>query len=95
MSALDPKKTYGNLRNKGFTDSETKSPDHKYLEFHYDNKLILYTKLSHSGKYLGNHLIKQMSVQCKLDKNEFMALANCPLSKKEYIQILKGENQLN
>lgn len=43
MSATDPKKTYRNLKNKGFTDSETKSPDHKYLEFHYDNKLILFS----------------------------------------------------
>jgi hypothetical protein len=37
MSALDPKKTYKNLKNKGFIDSTTKSIDHKRVEFYYND----------------------------------------------------------
>lgn len=83
MSVLDPKKTYKNLKKKGFVDSDCKSVDHKYLELFHNDKLVLYTKISHGNKDLGNHLIKQMSVQCHLDKDEFMDLSNCPLSKVE------------
>jgi hypothetical protein len=44
--------------------------------------------ISHSAKDLDDYLIKQMSVQCKLSKEEFKDLANCPLSQAQYIQIL-------
>lgn len=94
MSVLDPKKTYRNLKKKGFKDSETKSDDHKYLELFYNNKLVLYTKISHGNKELGNHLIKQMAVQCHLDKDEFMDLSNCPLSKEDYLEILEKKGLL-
>ena len=69
MSVLDPKKTYKNLKNKGFKDTLTKSNDH-------------------NCKDLGDYLIKQMSFQCCLDKNDFIDLANCPLSKEDYLDIL-------
>jgi len=35
MNVLDAKKTYKNLKKKGFSESQTKSDDHKYLEFFY------------------------------------------------------------
>ena len=94
MSVLDPKKTYKNLKKKGFVDAANKSPDHKYLEFYHDGKFVLHTKLSHGNKDLGDFLIKQMSVQCHLDKNEFMDLSNCPLSKEEFIKILDKKGVL-
>ena len=93
MSVLDPKKTYKSLKKKGFTDTITKSIDHKRLEFFHNKKLVLSTKLSHNNKDLGDYLIKQMSVQCHLDKNEFIDLANCPLSKEEFLEIL-GQKEL-
>jgi predicted RNA binding protein YcfA (HicA-like mRNA interferase family) len=89
MAVLDAKKTYKNLKTKGFEDAPNKSDDHKYLNFIYNDKLILHTKISHSAKDLDNFLIKQMSSQCKLSKEQFKDLANCPLSEEEYIQILK------
>ncbi|MEQ9099050.1 MAG: hypothetical protein RIF36_28120 [Imperialibacter sp.] len=98
MAVIDSKKTYKNLKKKGFIDSVGHSVDHKYLELYHGGKLILYTKVSHGNKKdLGDFLIKQMSVQCKLDKNELMDLANCPLSQKEYFKILadKGLIKLN
>ena len=93
MAVLDAKKTYKNLKSKGFEDAENKSDDHKYLNFFYNEKLILHTKISHGAKDLNDFLIKQMSSQCKLSKEQFKDLANCPLSESEYLQILK-ENEI-
>jgi DNA-binding transcriptional regulator YiaG len=60
-----------------------------------DGKLILYTKISHgSGKDLDNHLIRQMSSQCKLTKEQFANLVNCPMSKDEYLSIIKDNGAL-
>ncbi len=92
---LDSKKAYKNLKKKGFTDSKDHSHDHKYLEFHYQGKMILYTKLSHGGKKdLNNYLLKQMSTQCKLSKQDFADLVNCPLSAEEYVEKLKEIGEL-
>ncbi len=94
MSALDPNKTYRNLKKKGFVDAVNKSKDHKRLELFFKEKLVLSTKLSHNNKDLGDYLIKQMSVQCHLDKNDFINLANCPLSKEEFLEILEQKGLL-
>lgn len=89
MAVLDAKKTYKNLLKKGFDDAGNKSSDHKWLELFHNGKLILHTKISHGETDLGNYLIKQMSQQCKLTKDEFMDLANCPMAKEQYFEILK------
>ncbi len=93
MAVLDAKKTYKNLKSKGFEDATNKSDDHKYLNFFHNGRIILHTKISHGAKDLNDFLIKQMSSQCKLSKEEFKDLANCPLSEEAYIQILK-ENEM-
>lgn len=95
MSVLDPKKTYSNLKKKGFIDSASKSVDHKRVDFFYNDKYVLSTKISHGNKDLDNYLIKQMSVQCHLDKNDFVDLAKCPLSKDEFIKILDQQGLLD
>ncbi|QQS29584.1 MAG: hypothetical protein IPM47_01130 [Sphingobacteriales bacterium] len=89
MAVLDATKTYKSLKSKGFVDAPNRSNDHKYLELYQNDKLVLYTKISHGEKDLGDHLILQMSRQCKLTKSEFIDLAKCPLSEKEYFQILE------
>ena len=94
MSTLDPKKTYSNLKKKGFIDSTNKSDDHKYLDLNYNGKHVLHTKISHGSNDLGAHLISQMSRQCGLSKNEFIDLANCPLSFEEYIKVLEKKGML-
>ena len=92
MAVIDSKKTYKNLKKKGFIDSINHSNDHKYLELYHEDKLILYTKVSHgSKKDIGNPLIKQMAIQCKLEKNELIDLANCPLTKEGYFVILENK----
>lgn len=86
---LDSKKAYKNLKKKGFVDSNSHSCDHKYLELYVDEKYVGYTKLSHGQKDLDDFLIKQMSEQCRLSKQQFADLVNCPLSKEDYFKILK------
>lgn len=86
MSVLDAKKTYQNLLNKGFKASKG---DHKFLEYYFNGKLILHTKISHGEKELQDFHIGMMKRQCKLGKKEFIDLANCPLSESEYLEILK------
>jgi hypothetical protein len=91
---LNKNKAYKNLKKKGFIDSDKTNCDHKYLEYFTDGKLILWTKLSHgSNKDLDDYLIKQMSYQCKLSKQQFADLVNCPLSNEDYKKIL-GEQGL-
>lgn len=86
---LDKNKALKNLKNKGFSIAKHKSVDHHYLEFYHNDVLILYTKISHgSKKDLDDYLIKQMSEQCKLNKNEFSELVNCTLSQDGYADIL-------
>jgi hypothetical protein len=58
MSVLDPQKTYRNLKKKGFVDSVNKSDDHKYLELFHDDKLVLYTKISHGNNEIGKSSYK-------------------------------------
>lgn len=94
MAVLNAKTTYGNLKKKGFDDAPNKSDDHRWLELFHNGKLVLHTKISHGGKDLGDFLIKQMSMQCKLDKSDFMDLANCPLSKKQYFDILSEKGYI-
>ncbi len=94
MSVLDARKTYRNLKKKGFVDSILRSYDHKYLELFHNNKLVCYTKLSHGIKDIGSFLIKQMSFQCHLNKKEFMDLCNCPLNQNDYLKILKEKGLL-
>ncbi len=86
MPVLDAKKTYQNLISKGF---KAASGDHKFLEYHYNGKVIFHTKISHGEKELQDFHIGMMKRQCKLGKSEFIDLANCPLSASEYFEILK------
>jgi hypothetical protein len=94
MSVLDPKKTYKNLKSKGFVDSINKSKDHKWVDFFHNEKYVLSTKISHGNKDIDKHLIKQMAYQCKLEKNDFIDLVKCPLSKEDFIQILNQQGLL-
>jgi hypothetical protein len=94
MSVLDPRKTYRNLKKKGFSDSENKSADHKYLELFHKNKLVPHTKISHGNEDIRNPLIRMMSFQCYLSKSEFIDLANCPLTKEKYLEILESKGLL-
>jgi hypothetical protein len=90
MPVLDSKATYNNLKKKGFIDSIANSKDHKYLVYLYNGKKLFKTKLSHgSKKDIDDYLIGKMSNQCKLNKEQFVDLAKCPMTRESYIFILK------
>ena len=91
MAILDAKKTHHNLLSKGFISGKG---DHKFLEFYYNGKFILHTKISHGEKELESFHIGMMSRQCKLNKKLFLDLANCPLSAEQYVTILKDSGMI-
>jgi len=95
MSVLDAKKTYKNLKKKGFIDSISHGKDHKWIEFNFNGKYVCCTKVSHGNSELDDYLIKQMSTQCRLSKQEFIDLSNCPLSEEEYLKILSSKGLLD
>ncbi len=88
---LDSGKARKALNKKGFTE---RSGDHIYFEYFHNNKLILHTKISHNGQDINNYLIGQMKNQCKLEKDEFLALINCTLSKEGYEKKLQDQGLL-
>ncbi len=88
MSVLDPQKTIRNLKKKGFKESTVRSHNHIYLEFFHEKRLVVHTKVSHHSSDLDNYLIKQMAVQCKLEKEQFFDLAKCPMNQEEYERVL-------
>jgi len=90
---LNSTKTYKNLRKKGFVDAPG---DHKFLHFYHDGRFVLSTKISHGGTHdLNDYLVKKMAIQCKLDKEDFVALANCPLSKEVYVEKLTKSGMID
>lgn len=89
---IDSANALRNLKKKGFTEAPG---DHKFLEYYHNGKLVLHTKISHGGRHdLSEGLISKMSQQCKLNKIDFINLANCPLSADEYLKKLKKQRDL-
>ncbi len=80
------------LLKKGF---DKVNKDHQFFIFKHGGKEILHTKVSHGKKGLTRLLIGQMSRQCKLSKDEFTDLVNCPLSKEQYLEILRKKGMLD
>jgi predicted RNA binding protein YcfA (HicA-like mRNA interferase family) len=96
MPALDAKKTLKNLKSKGFVHAKSKSVDHNWIEFWHNGKLTrARTKISHGEKELDSFLISCMSKQTCLSKNEFMDLANCPMSQDTYENILRAKGYID
>jgi len=89
MAAISTKDTLRNLKKKGFVEV---AGDHPYLLYVFGGKGGVYNKGGHGNKKdLDDFLIKQMSVQCRLDKKEFLDLARCPMSKAAYHDRLKQQ----
>ncbi|SHL33518.1 hypothetical protein SAMN02745216_05029 [Desulfatibacillum alkenivorans DSM 16219] len=83
---MDKRSVEKGLQKKGFVKD---GGDHHYFVYFSmeGKKTPVKTKTSHgSSKYktLGAPLIAQMARQCKLTKQEFTDLIECPLSQKKY-----------
>ena len=80
------------LLRKGF---KSKEGDHKFYTFYYnDKKTSVFTKISHSSSTINDSLLGLMARQLKLNKNDFCNLVDCPLSEKEYADILIKKKEI-
>lgn len=81
------------LCKKGFEC--VKDSDHvRYILYVNGVKTRIRTKMSHGENEIGDNLVLKMSHQLKLSKSGFMDLIRCPLSKEEYVKILRESDEI-
>lgn len=89
-------KVESGLKDKGFEQTEG---DHHFFVYMTveGKKTSVRTKTSHTPKMkdIPDNLLSQMAKQCKLSKNDFFRLLDCPLSREEYEAILKEQGTLS
>ncbi|HRE17687.1 MAG TPA: type II toxin-antitoxin system HicA family toxin [Rhodocyclaceae bacterium] len=71
------------LERKGF---HRKEGDHHYFSYYTKagKKTRVFTKTSHGVKELDDTLLGMMSRQCKLTRQDFDRLIDCPLDRDAY-----------
>lgn len=83
------------LKKKGFLEEKT---HHKrFIYFTVDGKkTCAKTFISHGSKTkdLDGYLINAMSKQCKLNKDQFKDLINCPMSREQYEEHLSKKGYI-
>lgn len=92
MKPLRTDKIKSSLTKKGFV---AENGDHKFYTLYCDGKKTqIYTKVSHGKTEVGEPLIGKMAKQVRLSKLQFADLINCPLSKEEYMQMMKEQGYI-
>ena len=72
---------------------QPKQASHKLVQFRYNGKLILRTRLSHgSGDAKAVDYIRQ---ELHLKEEDFRDLISCPLTLEGYVQILKEKGVIS
>jgi hypothetical protein len=83
------------LLNKGFEKDEG---DHHYFIYYTQDgkKTTAKTKTSHTKKMkdIPDNLLSVMARQCKLNKQQFLGLIDCPLKREMYEEILSKQGLL-
>ena len=71
------------LVKKGF---QRKEGDHHYFNYYTKagKKSMVFTKTSHSAKEIDDSLLGKMAGQCKLTRQYFDQLIDCPLDRDAY-----------
>jgi hypothetical protein len=91
----DKRKVEDALTGKGF---ERKEGDHHFFIYMttQGRKTSIRTKTSHTPKMkeIGDGILTQMAKQCHLNKQEFLSLVDCPLSREGYEALLVQRGQL-
>lgn len=86
MTVLKHREICKGLEAKGFVNEKS---DHVFYHLYIDGKKTsIRTQLSHNKQDVDDYLIRFMKRQTKLTKNQFIDLIKCPLSKKDYINLL-------
>jgi hypothetical protein len=77
------------LRRKGFRQADT---HHRYFVYHTLSglKSRIRTRTSHGGRDLNAPLLAQMARQCRVSRNEFLDLVDCPLDQGAYEMKVAG-----
>ncbi len=81
--ARKPTDVEKSLEKKGF---QRKEGDHHYFNYYTKagKKTKVFTKTSHGVKELDDSLLGMMSRQCKLTRQDFDRLIDCPLDRDSY-----------
>ena len=81
--ARKPNDVERSLEKKGF---QRKEGDHHYFNYYTKagKKTRVFTKTSHGVKELDDTLLGMMSRQCKLTRQDFDRLIDCPLDRDGY-----------
>jgi len=91
----DKRKIEEALLKKGFEDKEG---DHHFFIYHtlQGKKSSIRTKTSHTPKMkeINDGILAQMAKQCRLNKQDFMRLIDCPLSREQYEARLKEKGEI-
>jgi len=77
------------LQRKGF--SMAKRGGDKFFELWVGGKKILFTFISHGRGECGAWHVGKMAAQCKISRDEFHELIDCPMSEAEYIGVLRAK----
>lgn len=87
MASLRARDVEAALERKGF---RKRDGHHAFFVYYTANnqKTGVRTKMSHGENEIGNKLIGAMARQCRLAKEDFKRLIECPLSRDEYEAIL-------
>lgn len=92
MTNRKVKQVSTNLCKKGFTKKET---DHTKFHLYVDGKRTgIYTKISHGEVEIHEPLIKAMSNELRLSKQQFLALVDCKIDGDRYLSILRENGDL-
>ena len=80
------------LKRKGFAETPGKSRNHTFLAYHdlSGQKTAAFTLLSRGSQHrsIGPGLVTTMAEQCKLNKEQFVLLVRCPMSREDYNRLV-------
>lgn len=86
------KKVSAALERKGFERRDAKDA---YFHLWADGKKTpIYTKISHGEREIHDGLLGRMALQLKLRRAQFDDLIECPLSREDYVGILREEGHI-
>jgi len=89
LVSLKARKLVKGLQKKGFVQA---TGDHTFLILWINGKKTsIYTKVSHGSSEIADYLVNKMSIQLKLEKQDFLDLVNCPLSLVDYLGLLETQ----
>lgn len=85
------RKVIKSLERKGFEKTNSHHQMFVYRRLSDSRKTAVFTRVSQGSDEIGVELIKQMASQCKLRREAFQDLIDCPLSREEYEVCLRKD----